>query len=163
MDFSLPDGTGVDATKKVLRLHPLCKIIFLTISDDDDDLFTAIRSGAKGYLLKSIHPTKLVAAVRAVQQGESALSGSMTLRLMQEFARTKPIEMKNAVMVEKLTQREVEVLRMVATGITNQEIATQLFLSENTVKYHMHTILGKLNLPDRRAAASYAKESGLIS
>src|SRR6185503_11174437 len=87
MDFTLPDGTGADATRMILNGHPECKIVFLTMSEQDEDLFAAIRSGAKGYLLKNMHPQKLVVALRSVQKGESALSRSMTMRLMEELSR----------------------------------------------------------------------------
>ena len=92
MDFSLPDGTGADATRKIIQDYPGCKVVFMTMSDRDEDLLAAIRSGAVGYLMKNMTPSKLVAALRSVQQGESALSRSMTLRLMQEFSRTKAPE-----------------------------------------------------------------------
>src|SRR5215208_108488 len=83
MDFSLPDGTGADATRSILAKQPTCKIVFLTMSEEDDDLFAAIRSGARGYLLKNMRPAKLISSLRSVQQGESAISRSMTLRLME--------------------------------------------------------------------------------
>ncbi len=95
MDFGLPDGTGVDATRSILAKHPRCKIVFLTMSEDDERLFAAIRSGAKGYLLKNMRPAKLISTLRSVQQGESALSRSMTLRLMEELARTKALSPKS--------------------------------------------------------------------
>lgn len=161
MDFTLPDGTGVDATRKVLEEHPDCKIIFLTMSDSDDDLFAAIRSGAKGYLLKNLNPSNLVTAIRSVQQGESALSRTMTVRLMEELSRTKEPERQGDATLAKLTPREIDVLTELVAGITNREIAERLYLSENTVKYHVHSILDKLNLPDRRAAAAFAKEHGI--
>ena len=161
MDFTLPDGTGVDATRKVLEEHPNCKIIFLTMSDNDDDLFAAIRSGAKGYLLKNLSPSNLVTAIRSVQQGESALSRTMTVRLMEELSRTKEPERQGDAVLAKLTPREMDVLTELVDGITNREIAERLYLSENTVKYHVHSILDKLNLPDRRAAAAFAKEHGI--
>ena len=161
MDFTLPDGTGVDATRKVLEEHPNCKIIFLTMSDNDDDLFAAIRSGAKGYLLKNLSPSNLVTAIRSVQQGESALSRTMTVRLMEELSRTKEPERQGDATLAKLTPREMDVLTELVAGITNREIAERLYLSENTVKYHVHSILDKLNLPDRRAAAAFAKEHGI--
>ena len=161
MDFTLPDGTGVDATRMVLEEHPDCKIIFLTMSDSDDDLFAAIRSGAKGYLLKNLSPSKLVTTIRSVQQGESALSRIMTARLMEELSRTKGPERQGDTSLAKLTRREMEVLQEITTGISNREIAERLFLSENTVKYHVHSILDKLNLPDRRAASAFAKEHGI--
>ncbi|HEY3312645.1 MAG TPA: response regulator transcription factor [Anaerolineales bacterium] len=161
MDFSLPDGTGVDATRSILRVHPDCKIVFLSMSDNDDTLFPAIRSGAKGYLLKNMSPSKLVATLRSVQHGESALSRGMTLRLMQELARTKESSASTSPMVEKLTRREQDVLAELASGKSNQEIATKLYLSENTVKYHVHSILEKFNLADRREAAKFARENGI--
>jgi DNA-binding NarL/FixJ family response regulator len=159
MDFGLPDGTGADATRAILKEHPGCKVVFLTMSEEDEDLFAAIRSGAKGYLLKNMRPSKLISSLRAVQKGESAISRSMTLRLMEELARTKePLRTGDAT----LTRREVEVLRELASGFSNQEIAEHLFISENTVKYHVHSILEKLNLSDRRDASAYAREHGFI-
>lgn len=162
MDFTLPDGTGAEATTAILAENSACKIIFLTMSDEDEDLFAAIRSGAKGYLLKNIHPNKLIAALRSVHQGESAISRSMTLRLMQELARSDVPTRPRDPQIAKLTPRELDVLRHLATGITNQEIAKLLFLSENTVKYHVHSILDKLALADRREASQFARERGLV-
>lgn len=158
MDFSLPDGSGADATRMILQEHADCKIVFLTMSEDDENLFAAIRSGAKGYLLKNMHPQKLVVALRSVQKGESALSRSMTMRLMEELSRTKKTEPPKE---NTLTHREMDVIKAVAKGLSNQEIAKQLFISENTVKYHVHSILGKLGLADRRELASFAREHGV--
>jgi DNA-binding NarL/FixJ family response regulator len=159
MDFGLPDGTGADATRAILHEHPECKIVFLTMSEEDEDLFAAIRSGARGYLLKNMHPSKLISSLRSVHQGESAVSRTMTLRLMEELARSRePAHPGDPT----LTRRELEVLRELATGLTNQEIADRLFIAENTVKYHVHSILEKLGLADRREAATYAREHGLI-
>ena len=159
MDFGLPDGTGADATRAILHEHPECKVVFLTMSEEDEDLLAAIRSGAKGYLLKNMHPSKLVSSLRSVQQGESAVSRSMTLRLMEELARTKePAQPGDPT----LTRRELEVLRELAAGLSNQEIAERLFIAENTVKYHVHSILEKLGVSDRRDAAAYAREHRLI-
>jgi two-component system NarL family response regulator len=159
MDFCLPDGTGVEATRAILNEHPGCKIVFLTMSEMDEDLFTAIRSGAKGYLLKDIHPSKLISALYSVQQGESALSRSMMMRVMEEFSRTRKTEYPVEV---TLTHREIDVLRAVAEGLTNQDIAKQLVITENTVKYHIHSILEKLQLSSRKEAADYARKNGLI-
>lgn len=158
MDFALPDGTGADATRLVLEKCPDCKIIFLTMSEEDENLFSAVRSGAKGYLLKNMSPSKLVATIRSVQAGESALSRSMTLRLMEELSRTKEPEGLEDPTLANLTRREMDVLRELAAGMSNQEIANKLYLSQNTVKYHVHSILDKLSLPDRRAAARFAKD-----
>lgn len=161
MDFSLPDGTGAEATKLILDEHPDCKIVFLTMSEKDDNLYAAIRSGAKGYLLKNLSPSKLVAAIRSVQNGESAISRTMTLRLMEELSRSKPTDRVGDASLDKLTPRELDVLGELSKGLTNQEIASRLYISQNTVKYHVHSILDKLNLPDRRAAALFAKEHGI--
>lgn len=162
MDYSLPDGTGADATRMVIEEHPDCKIVFLTMSESDENLFEAIRSGAKGYLLKNMSPSKLVTTIRSVQRGESALSRSMTLRLMEELSRMKEPERLDDSSLAKLTRREMDVLRALTTGKTNKEIANHLYLSENTVKYHVHSILDKLNLPDRKVAANFAKEHGIM-
>jgi DNA-binding NarL/FixJ family response regulator len=161
MDFNLPDGTGADATRKIIQEFPDCKIIFLTMSDQDENLFDAIRSGAKGYLLKNMSPKKLVSTLRSVQQGESALSRSMTLRLMEELSRTKESDNSGGPVLAKLTSREKEILVELAAEKSNKEIALQLVLSVNTVKYHVHSILEKLNLNDRKEAARFAKEHGV--
>lgn len=161
MDYLLPDGTGVDATRQILAQNPTSKVIFLSLYSDDERLLAAIRSGAKGYLLKDLPTGKLIEGIRQVYQGESALSPAMTLRLMQELARSEPPSASDDSALAKLTGREKEVLRAVAGGMTNQEIAQVLFVSENTVKYHMHSILEKLNIPDRKSAAQYARQHGL--
>jgi DNA-binding NarL/FixJ family response regulator len=161
MDFNLPDGTGADATSQIIKKSPDCKIIFLTMSDQDENLFTAIRSGAKGYLLKNMSPKKLVSTLRSVQQGESALSRSMTLRLMEELSRTKGTDNSTTPALEKLTPREMEVMLGLRDGKSNKEIADQLFLSENTIKYHVHSLLEKLNLKNRREVAKFAKKQGI--
>ena len=158
MDFSLPDGTGVEATQAIIKQNSDAKIVFLTMSEEDENLFSAIRSGAKGYLLKNMHPAKLVSTIRSVYEGESALSRSMTMRIMEELARTKaPVHRGDPT----LTHRELEVLRELASGYSNAEIANHLVVAENTVKYHVHSILGKLGLSDRHEAAEYARKHGL--
>ena len=161
MDFALPDGTGADATRMIVQDFPNCKVVFMTMSERDEDLLAAIRSGAVGYLLKNMTPSKLVAALRSVYQGESALSRSMTLRLMTELSRTKEPEPSGDPALGKLTTREKEVLIELAAGKSNQEIAQQLYISENTVKYHVHSILDKLNLSDRKEAAKFAIKHGV--
>lgn len=159
MDFSLPDGTGADATRLILADHPDCKIVFLTMSEEDENLFDAIRSGAKGYLLKNMQPQKLIAALRSVQNGESALSRSMTMRLMEELSRTKKTEIPHDA---TLTLREIDVIRSLASGLSNSEIAKELFISENTVKYHVHSSLRKLGLSGRKELTLYARERGFV-
>src|SRR3990172_5472047 len=112
-------------------------------------------------MMKNMTPSKLVAALRSVQQGESALSRSMTLRLMEELSRTKEPEPFGDPALGRLTRREIDVLAELAAGKSNQEIAGQLYISENTVKYHVHSILKKLNLRDRSEAARFAREYGV--
>ncbi len=161
MDFKLPDGNGADATRIILQEHPDCKIVFLTMSESDEDLLAAIRSGAKGYLLKNMSPSKLVTTLRSVQRGESALSRSMTLRLMDELAHTTEPKRRADSALAKLTPRELDVLRELTAGGTNKDIASRLYLSENTIKYHVHSILDKLSLPNRKAAALFARKHGI--
>jgi len=163
MDFTLPDGTGADATRQIIQEFPNCKVVFMTMSERDEDLLAAIRSGAVGYLLKNMTPSKLVAALRSVQRGEGALSRSMTLRVMEELSRTKEPEPSGDPALDKLTTREKDVLIELSTGKSNQEIARQLYISENTVKYHVHSIFEKLNLRNRKEAAKFAREHGVNS
>jgi DNA-binding NarL/FixJ family response regulator len=161
MDFGLPDGTGAEATRRIIQKSPGCKIVFMTMSDRDEDLLAAVRSGAVGYLMKNMAPSKLVAALRSVQRGESALSRSMTLRLMEELSRTKEPEPAGDPALGRLTVREKEIFAGLAAEKSNQEIARQFVISENTVKYHVHSILEKLNLRDRKEVARFAREHGV--
>jgi two-component system NarL family response regulator len=159
MDYSLPDGTGVEATRAILAENPDCKIIFLTIHDTNEELFAAIRSGAQGYLLKNVSIDKLLDSLRAIQKGEPAFSPTMSSRILEEFTRTSPYNLSQPQNVfTTLTHRETEVLRTMMSGISNQEIADQLFISENTVKRHVHNILVKLNLPNRHAVIEFARD-----
>jgi DNA-binding NarL/FixJ family response regulator len=134
--------------------------VFMTMSERDEDLLAAIRSGAVGYLLKNITPSKLIESLRAVKQGESALSGTMTLKVMQELSRVETTEHKGDPALGKLTQREKEILMELANDKSNREISEGLYISENTVKYHVHSILNKLKLDNRKDAARFAKDHG---
>jgi len=158
MDFSLPDGTGLEATRAVLSDHPETKIVFLTIHDDDERLFAAIRAGAKGFLIKNIPVVKLLAAIRGLQSGEAALSRIMTNRLIEELARHPGVIEPANNPLNTLTSREMEVLAELANNATNREIAQRLYISENTVRNHMHNILEKLNLNSRREAVALARQ-----
>jgi len=161
MDFGLPDGTGLDATQAILGEQPETKIVFLTVHEHDDRLFAAIRSGARGYLLKNVPVSKLLDYLRGVQNGEAAISPTMTGQILDEFARLGRTLDSDPVELGELTPRELEVLRELATGATNQEIADRLIITDNTVKVHVRNILAKLNLPNRRAAAGFARRHGL--
>jgi DNA-binding NarL/FixJ family response regulator len=164
MDFSLPDGTGLEATRAILPYLPETKIIFLTVHDSDDRLIAAIRAGARGYLLKNLSVTKLLASLRALERGEAALSRTMMAVILQEFAQSTPAPASAMPSpLVGLTSREIEVLQELADGITNQEIATRLYISENTVKNHIHNILDKLNLHNRREAIEFARKNGLAA
>ena len=163
MDFSLPDGTGLDATRAILNEQPNAQIIFLTVHDNDERMISAIRAGAKGYLLKNLSVNKLLASLRAMERGEAAISRTMMARVLEEFAQSTPLPVPEPSPLIGLTSREIEVLQELADGITNQEIATRLFISENTVKNHIHNILEKLNLNNRREAIEFARKNGLFS
>ncbi|MCX6045655.1 MAG: response regulator transcription factor [Chloroflexi bacterium] len=160
MDFGLPDGTGLDATKAILAIRPETKIVFLTMHEDDERLFEAIRTGAKGYLLKNVHATTLLTFLRGVDRGEAALTPTMTSKLLNEFARLTEPPKQGSSEFEALSTRELQVLKQLKKGATNREIAEQLFISENTVKNHVRNILTKLGLQNRRQAANYFGSKG---
>jgi DNA-binding NarL/FixJ family response regulator len=162
MDFELPDGSGAEATQAILAGNPDCKIIFLTVYAADEKLFTAIRSGAVGYLLKSIPINKLLTALRSVDAGEAAISRAMMRRVLSEFSQSRPANDNAPDLISLLTPRELDVLRELLTGATNQEIGKRLFIGENTVKHHMHSILEKLEVPNRHQAVQYAQEHGFM-
>lgn len=156
MDFNLPDGSGADATRKILLEYPAAKVVFLSMSEQEEDVIAAIRSGARGYLLKNTNPAELVDALRRVQAGESAISSSMTLILMKELAQQTDPEPAHDPRLDLLTPREKEIVAELALGKSNLEIASALVISENTVKYHIHSILNKLELADRKQIAKLA-------
>jgi DNA-binding NarL/FixJ family response regulator len=161
MDFSLPDGSGADASESILQELPDCKIVFLTVYEADDKLLAAIRSGAKGYLLKNVPISKLISSLHGLEEGEAALSRKMTSRLLAELSRDRQMDegKKNSAL---LSDRELDVLRELAGGATNREIAQKLFISENTVKHHMHNILVKLEVRNRREAVELARRMKLV-
>ncbi len=161
MDFTLPDGTGLDATRAILGRHPDTKIVFLTVHEDDERLFAAIRSGAKGYMLKNVPVAKLLEHLRGLERNEAAILPAMTGRILEELARTRPGQQPDHSALTQLTSRELDVLRELTKGASNREIAERLFITENTVKNHVGNILNKLNLPNRREAARFACQYGL--
>ncbi len=161
MDFELPDGTGAEATRPILKDNPDCRIIFLTVHTTDEKLFEAIRSGAIGYLLKSMPINKLLDSLRSTEFGEAALSRTMTRKVLAEFAKPSSGNAESREAFLHLTTREVEVLQEIMDGATNQEIARRLFVSENTVKHHIHNILEKLQVQNRHQAAEFARVHGL--
>lgn len=161
MDFGLPDGTGLDATNAILEDCPDMKIIFLTMHEDDQRLFEALRSGAKGYLLKNTSVNELLSFIRGVEKGEAAITRSMASRLLDHFAQTTSLSPSPPAELEILTPRELEILQELDTGATNREIADRLVISERTVKNHVSSILSKLNLKNRHEASRFARRHGL--
>jgi len=159
MDFSLPDGTGLDATQIILNEMPECKIIFLTVYETDENLLRAIRLGAKGYMLKNVSSSSLIASLRALSDGEIAMSRKMMSRVL-EFSRTSTVD-QTSELVNKLSPRELDILYELQNSVSNMEIAQSLFLSENTVKHHIHSILEKLGVENRRQAGEIARKFGL--
>ncbi len=165
MDFMLPDGSGLDATRAILSFHPGCKIVFLTINEDDETLFAALRAGAKGYLLKNVHGADIIASLNGLERDELALSRKMLSRAVAEFTRS-PAEKKQPApqeMRERLSPREIEVLSELEAGARNDQIAQRLFLSENTVKHHLQSLFEKLGVENRKQAAEIARQLGLRS
>jgi DNA-binding NarL/FixJ family response regulator len=161
MDFSLPDGTGLDATRAILAQVPDCKIVFLTVHESDENLFAALRLGAKGYMLKNIGSAELLSSLRALDRGEEAVSRKMMSRVVKEFASTPDRGTEYDKLLTNLSLRELDVLREIENGATNLEIAQRLFLSVNTVKHHIRNIFSKLGLKNRRQAATFARKNGL--
>lgn len=163
MDVQMPVLDGVAATRRLHASQPACRVILLTTFDDDEYVFEGLRAGAVGYLLKDVPSARLVEAIRAAGRGESFLEPSVAAKVVAEFARLverPPAEA--AGLAEPLTEREVEILRRVAEGASNKDIAGRLFLAEGTVKNHVTSILGKLGVSGRLQAVNRARELGLI-
>ena len=163
MDVRMPKRGGIEATQQIKELLPHAKILMLTISDDEADLYDAIKAGAAGYLLKEIPSEEVADAIRGVWAGQSRISPSMAAKLLTEFqAMSKRAEERSQLPSPKLTEREMEVLRLVAKGLNNRDIAKDLFISENTVKNHIRNILEKLQLHSRMEAVVYAVREKLL-
>ena len=163
MDVRMPKRGGIDACTAIKDAVPSAKIIMLTISDEEADLYDAIKAGASGYLLKEISIEEVAAAIRAVHEGQSLISPSMASKLLTEFATMiKKTDERQQVPTPRLTDREMEVLRLVAKGLNNRDIAKELFISENTVKNHIRNILEKLQLHSRMEAVVYAVREKLL-
>jgi len=160
MDIGLPDGTGVDATKAILAKRPNTDIVMLTIHDSDEMLFDAMRSGAKGYLMKNTSMNNLISSLRSLERGEAAISRKMTRRILSGLVNDQDTRPGDDA-IQQLTAREVEILAEVSSGATNKEIAERLFISVNTVKNHIHDILRKLDLKNRREARMFAIRNGI--
>jgi len=163
MDYGLPDGNGLDATREILTLYPQTDVVLLTVHEEDDLLFAAVRNGAKGYLLKNISATEMLARLRGLSKGEPAMEPTETRRILSEFARTDSPAAADQEQMISLTDRELEVLQLIVMGATNKEIGVQLHISLHTVKNHVHHILDKMKVSNRHEAAKVAVKRGLIS
>jgi DNA-binding NarL/FixJ family response regulator len=161
MDVRMPARDGIDACRSIKERVPASKIIMLTSSDEESDLFEALKAGASGYLLKELPAEEIAASIRSVHGGQPIIPAQMAAQLITEFGRISR-HSEQAPPGPKLTDRELEVLRLVSRGLGNREIAQQLFISENTVKNHVSNILEKLQLHSRIEAALYAMKSRLI-
>ncbi len=164
LDLVMPQMDGLEATPKILDESPQSRVIILTSFGEEDKVFPAIRAGAQGYLLKDIAPLDLVRAVRAAYLGQVQLHPDVARKLMSAVAASEdPPSSSPPTLLGKLTEREVEVLRLIARGFNNREIAQRLIISHKTVKTHVSSILSKLHLEDRTQAAIYALRHGLAT
>ena len=162
MDLMMPEMDGLEATKRLAAELPDVKVIVLTASDDEANLFEAIKAGAKGYLLKDLEADRFFSLLEGVAQGEPALTPSLARKLLDEFARPKPAA-REEYDPDALTEREQEVLELMVDGITsNRRLASELGVSENTVKFHVRNILDKLHLHNRAQVVAYALKHRLV-
>ena len=159
MDLVMPGKDGIQATQEIRRENSEARILVLTSFDEDDQVFSAVKAGALGYILKDSSPQELLEAIRCVHRGESSLHPSVARKLILGYGQNQKAEAR----VDLLTEREVEVLKLVARGLSNQVIAEKLYVGEGTVRFHVGNVLGKLGLENRTQAALYAVREGLVS
>jgi len=163
MDLTMPELSGLEATRLISAQQPEIKVVVVTASEDDADLFEAIKSGAQGYIFKNLESGQFFGLLEGVTHGEPALTPSLARKLLREFARPAPAPAPQGRPAETLTAREQEVLELLVEGVTsNRELAERLVVSENTVKYHLRNILDKLHLQNRAQVIAYALRSGLV-
>jgi two-component system NarL family response regulator len=165
MDVQMPHKNGIEATQAIRATRPDARIIMLTVSEEDEHLFAAVKAGARGYLLKSVEPDQLVKAIQLLMKGEAVIPHNMASKLLDEFGaiarRGEAPEDEQASRLSTLTQREREVLQSLSSGRSNKEIANALCISEHTVKIHLKNILKKLHMNNRIQAAVFAHQQGL--
>jgi len=161
MDIHMPGTNGIDATRRIRELLPSTKVVILTVSEKDKDLFEAIKSGAHGYLSKTLEPDEFYTMLRGVFEGEAPISRVTASKILSEFA--AQVARKSENLEDELSARERDVLQLLATGLTNKEIGRKLAMAENTVKTHLKNILNKLHLQNRVQAATFAHQKGLVS
>ncbi len=162
MDIRMPEMDGLEATRRLLSGDGRSRVVILTTFDADEYVYEAMKAGASGFLLKDVRPEQLAEAVRTVAAGDALLAPAITRRLVEQFVRRPPPGSAKPPELAELTERELDVLRLVARGLSNGEIASTLFLTEATVKTHLTRILAKLHLRDRVQAVVLAYESGLV-
>jgi len=164
MDMQMPILNGIGATRRLKQTLPDCRIIMLTTFNDDETIFDALRAGAVGYLLKDVGSAQLAESIRSTARGESILDPSVAAKVVTEFSRVsgQVPAASSEVLPEPLSEREIEVLRLVTSGLSNREIAMQLFISPGTAKTHIHNLCGKLGVRNRTEAAMRARELGLV-
>ena len=166
MDVRMPHLDGVEATRQIVAAGSPARILVLTTYDLDDYVYAAIRAGASGFLLKDVQPAQLAEAIRVIAAGDALLAPSVTRRLLGQFARTLPgprFRPASPASLSALTERETEVLRLLAAGLSNAELAGRLYISEATVKSHVSSLLRKLGLRDRVQAVILAYDAGLVT
>ena len=157
MDINMPGSDGLEATRIIKDRMPYVKIVMLTASDENDLLFEAVKAGAQGYLLKHLDPEQFLAELSAQLRGEASISGDVAIKIIRAFS-AHDVERQQT----QLTARELEVLKLVGEGFSNRDIASRLYISENTVKNHLRNILQKLHFENRVQAAAYAIRRGLV-
>jgi len=162
MDVRMPVMDGIEATRRIVDGENAPRVLVLTTFDLDEYVYEAMKAGASGFLLKEVRPEQLADAVRVVAAGETLVAPAITRRLIEEFVRRRPPGSGTPAEVSELTERELEVFKLVARGLSNSEIAVMLFLSEATVKTHITHVLAKLGLRDRVQVVVLAYESGLV-
>ncbi|MBI2916633.1 MAG: response regulator transcription factor [Chloroflexi bacterium] len=162
MDVKMPGVSGLEATRAIKTEMPEVKVVMLTVSDDEQDLFEAIKGGADGYILKDTPGDDFSELLTRLFEGEPVFSRGLAARMLSEFRRGRPGTGREETAEEELSDRELEVLQLAAGGATNKEIAARLFISESTANYHIRNILSKLHLRNRAEAAAYAARKGLL-
>ncbi|EPZ53035.1 response regulator [Alicyclobacillus acidoterrestris] len=162
MDINMPVMDGLEATRQIKAAYPNIKILILTVSDTEEMLFKAIKSGASGYVLKNAEPAAVIDAVQRVSAGEPVIPGNLAMQIITEFSRPQVKQSIASHQLQPLTEREIDVLRQLSTGASNRDIAQALYISENTVRNHVRNILEKLHFKNRVEAAAYALREGIV-